>query len=165
MSENVTKGIVALILAAAGVYLRELLGPLIVLAAVMVADYITGMAEAWVNRTLSSRVGIVGIVKKLSYLVVVGVAIVVDWIIQTATARLGFDLGGFYLFGLLVCVWLIINECISILENIAEIGGPKVPFLQKILDRLKKTAAEKGDEAAGEDAADNESPGGPRPGF
>lgn len=148
MNENIAKGAAALILAAAGAYLRELLGPLIVLAAVMVADYVTGMAEAWVNRSLSSRVGIVGIIKKIGYLFVVGVAIVADWVIQTATAKLGLDLGGFYLFGLLVCVWLIINECISILENIAEIGGPKVPFLQKLLDRLKKTAEEKGDDAA-----------------
>ena len=148
MKENIWKGAVALILATAGAYLRELLGPLVVLAAVMVADYITGMAEAWVNRSLSSRVGIVGIVKKVGYLFVVGVAVVADWIIQTATARLGLDLGGFYLFGLLVCIWLIINECISILENIAEIGGPKVPFLQKLLDRLKSKTEEKADEVS-----------------
>ena len=42
MNENTTKGLVALIFAAAGVYFRELLGPVIVLGLVMLSDYITG---------------------------------------------------------------------------------------------------------------------------
>lgn len=148
MSENVTKGAVALVLAAVGAYFRELTGPLVVLALVMAADYISGLARAWANRTLSSRTGVLGIVKKVAYLFVVGVAIVCDWVIQTAADRAGLDLGGFYMFGLLVTVWLILNECISILENIAELGVPLPGFLLKLVARLKKTAEEKGDSAA-----------------
>lgn len=147
MNETVTKGVIALILTAAGVYLRQLLGPLLVLALVMAADYITGLAEAWINKTISSRVGIVGIVKKVGYLFCVMVAIVADWIIQSAAARAGLDLGGFYAFGLLVTIWLILNECISILENIAEMGVPVPSFLLKLIGKLKKTAEEKGDES------------------
>lgn len=146
MSENVTKGVVAVIFAAVGAYFRELIGPLVVLFAVMLADYITGMTEAWMNKTLSSRTGILGIVKKVAYLFVVGVAIVADWIIQTAAAKAGLDLGGFYMFGLLVTIWLILNECISILENVAELGVPLPGFLVKLVGKLKKTTEEKGDE-------------------
>lgn len=146
MSENATKGIIAVILAAVGAYFRELLGPLIVLGIVMLADYVTGLAEAWVSGTLCSKIGIIGIVKKVAYLFVVGVAIVADWIIQTATAKAGLDMGSFYMFGLLVTVWLILNECISILENVAEIGVPLPPFLVKLIGKLKKTAEDKGDD-------------------
>ena len=146
MNENAAKGIIAVILAATGAYFHELLAPLIVLAVVMLADYITGLAEAWVGGTLSSRVGIIGIIKKVAYLFVVGVAIVADWIIQIAASKTGLDLGGFYMFGLLVTIWLILNECISILENVAEIGAPLPEFLVSLIGKLKKTAEDKGED-------------------
>lgn len=146
MSENVTKGIIAVILASVGAYFHELLGPLIVLGLVMLADYITGLTEAWVNGTLCSRTGIIGIVKKVAYLFAVGVAIVADWVIQTAGEKAGLDLGGFYMFGLLVTIWLILNECISILENVAEIGAPLPAFLVKLIGKLKKTTEDKGED-------------------
>ena len=38
-----------------------------------------------------------------------------------------------YCFGLIVAVWLIINELISILENLSELGTPIPPFLVKIV--------------------------------
>ena len=50
------------------------------------------------------------------------------------------------LFGLLVTVWLIFNECISILENVAQIGAPLPPFLVKLIGKLKKTTEDKGED-------------------
>lgn len=146
MSENAAKGIITVIIAAVVAYFHELVGPLIVLAIVMLADYITGLAQAWVSGTLCSRIGIIGIVKKVAYLFIVGVAVVVDWIIQTAATKAGLDFGGFYMFGLLVTIWLVLNECISILENVAELGAPLPGFLVKLLEKLKKSAEDKGDE-------------------
>ncbi len=48
-----------------------------------------------------------------------------------------------------VAIWLIINELISILENLAAIGVPGFPRLEKILERLKNTVSkgDKGDNA------------------
>ena len=43
-------------------------------------------------------------------------------------------------------IWLIINELISILENLAAIGVPGFPRLSKLLERLKNTVS-KGDNA------------------
>lgn len=146
MKENAAKGLVALVFAGAGAYFQELLAPVIVLGLVMLADYISGLARAWIGRTLCSRVGIIGIIKKIAYLFAVAVAVVVDWVIQTAAVRVGLELGSFYLFGLLVTIWLILNECISILENLAEIGVPLPVFLVKIVERLKQTTEEKGEE-------------------
>ena len=76
MNENMTKGVISVALAAAGAYWRELMIPIAVLALVMAADYISGMVRAWMRGELSSRVGIVGIVKKAAYLLAVAVAIV-----------------------------------------------------------------------------------------
>ena len=45
-----------------------------------------------------------------------------------------------------VAIWLIINELISILENLAAIGVPGFPRLSKLLERLKNTVS-KGDTA------------------
>ena len=148
MKENIFRATLTVLLAAAAAYFRKLLGPLIVMAIVMAADYITGIGAAWVAGKLSSRAGIIGIVKKLGYLVAVGVAIVVDYIIQSAAIGAGADLSGFYAFGLLVTVWLILNECISILENLSEIGVPLPPFLLAIIKKLKKTTEKAGDDQA-----------------
>lgn len=45
-------------------------------------------------------------------------------------------------FGLLVAIWLIINELISVMENLAAIGVPGFPRLQRILKRLHRTVAD-----------------------
>ena len=146
MKENTIKGIHVLIFTAAGAYFRELLGPALVLVIVMVIDYLTGMARAWIEKKISSRVGVIGVLKKIGYMVAVCVAIVVDWTIQTAAAKMGLEVGNFYMFGLLVTFWLVMNECISILENLAAIGVPLPPFLMKIVDKLKQTTEAKGEE-------------------
>jgi phage-related holin len=45
-----------------------------------------------------------------------------------------------------VTIWLILNECISILENISEIGVPIPAFLVTLIQKLKKTTETKGEE-------------------
>ena len=42
-------------------------------------------------------------------------------------------------FAVLVAVWLIINELISVLENLSRIGVPIPNFLKKIINKLKMT--------------------------
>ena len=151
MKENTLKAAITIALAGASAYFRELVGPVIILALVMLIDYISGMVSAWVRSELSSRVGVIGIVKKVAYLLAVAVAIVADWAVQTAATELGVNLSGVYFFGLLVTIWLVLNECISILENISEIGVPVPAFLLKITQKLKKTIEETGEKGAGDD--------------
>ena len=151
MKDFVIKGAVTVIFAGAAAYFHQLLGPLVALVIVMVADYITGMTAAWVTGTLSSRQGVLGIIKKCGYLFAVAVAVVVDYVITTAAAGTGMDLGNFHIFGLLVTIWLTLNECISILENLSEIGVPLPGFLLAVVKRLKKSAEKTGEAHAGED--------------
>ena len=43
----------------------------------------------------------------------------------------------------MVIVWLILNECISILENIDKIGVPVPDFLMSLVKRLKSNTEQK----------------------
>ena len=106
-------------------------------------DYITGMSKAWITKQLCSKIGIVGIVKKLSYLLVVCTGMVVDWIISTALSGIGVDFPQAFSFGLIVVIWLIINELISILENLGAIDVPLPGFLIKVVSKLKETVDKK----------------------
>ena len=144
MKANLIKGALAALIAASAAYFRALLGPVLVLALVMASDYVTGVLAAYRTGALSSRTGLLGILKKLGYLFCVGVAVTVDFTVRSAGARLGYDLGGFCAFALLVTVWLILNECLSILENLTEIGVPVPGFLRAVVERLKGSAEETG---------------------
>lgn len=139
MKENTLKAVLAGAGSAIIAYFHVMVIPLIVLLVVMIADYISGMTKAWINAELNSRVGIKGIVKKLCYALVIIVAACVDWLIATGLAAVGQDIGKSYYFGILVTVWLIINELISILENLSQIGVPLPGFLQKAVKRLKNS--------------------------
>ena len=148
MKENTVASVISV---AAGIlfsYCLNLVVPLIALTFVVAVDYLTGMAKAWIKGELSSRVGIKGIIKKVSYYVIVVVAGVMDLLISNGLKSIGVDYHLPFMLAAVVIVWLIINELISILENVEEIGGPKVPFLSKLLSRLKKTTEQKGEEAA-----------------
>lgn len=143
---NVTNITLAAICAGLSAYFQELLIPLAILLAVMVLDYISGLTKGWITKSLSSQIGLIGIIKKLCYLIVVCVAGVVDWIIQNGLASAGIEIKPVYFFGLVVVIWLIINELISILENLGTIGVPLPAFLIKLVSKLKNTVESKTDE-------------------
>lgn len=103
----------------------------------MLIDYITGMAGASCTGQLNSRVGVRGIVKKAGYLALVVVGMVVDYLIASALVSIGIDLQINYCFGMIITVWLIINELISILENLGEMNIPLPGFLIKMIKSLK----------------------------
>ena len=137
MKDNIIQATVSVVLGALASYFNVLLIPVLVLVAVMVIDYATGMTSAYKNGQIESKVGLLGILKKVSYLVLVAVGGVVDYLICSGLATAGFDFGITYCCGLIVCVWLIINELISILENLSELGTPIPRFLVNIVHRLK----------------------------
>ena len=123
-------------------YLGIIAVPIMVLIVAMVVDYITGMSAAWYNSELSSKKGIKGIVKKVSYLALVVVAMIIDWLISCGLQQINIDMTYSVFFAVLVAVWLIINELISILENLSRPGVPIPTFLNKIINKLKSTVEE-----------------------
>ncbi len=142
MKDNIIQTTVSVAIGALAAYFNILLIPVLVLFAVMVIDYCTGMASAYKNKEIKSKTGLIGILKKLSYLVLVCVGGVVDYLIGAGLATAGIEFSSYY-FGLIVSVWLIINELISILENLAGLGTPIPKFLVNIVRRLKNTVENK----------------------
>ena len=114
-------------------YLGIVAVSIVVLFITMVIDYLTGMISAWHKAELSSKKGVFGIVKKVSYLGLVCVGMRVDWLIYSGLYSVGVDLGYTIFFGLLVTIWLIINELIRILENLGAIGVQLPKLLLTIL--------------------------------
>lgn len=131
------KGLFVVITTGLAVYFNKIAIPVIVLIVVMLLDYCTGMAKSWKAGTLSSKIGILGILKKLGYLAVVAVGAVVDWILQSAFVEAGIDLKISFTCGMIITIWLIVNELISILENLSEIGVPLPKFITTITAKLK----------------------------
>ncbi len=135
------------IMAAAFTMLMYYLGivavPVIILCMVMMIDYATGMISAWKNSELSSKKGILGIIKKVCYLAMICVGMGVDWLIYSGITQIGIEAEHTVFFGVLVTVWLIINELISILENLRNIGVPLPKFLVTIVKRLKVSVENK----------------------
>ena len=144
-TQTVKIGVSTLLAAIAGVYSR-LAVPFFVLCALMFADYTTGMIKSWQKGTLCSKIGLMGVFKKLSYGLGVVAAVGVDYVVSTISQSFGYDTRLKPFFALLCAVWLIINECISITENLVEIGVPMPNFLVKVAKRLKKGVEDMGDD-------------------
>ena len=127
--------------AAAGIaaYFGVLALPLFVLLVMMILDYATGMTAAWMRGELSSKVGAKGIMKKVGYMALIVVAAGVDYLIWVGVAAVQVDVGYKMWFGLLVAVWLIINEMISILENLSRMDVPLPDFLVKAIEKAKNS--------------------------
>ena len=115
------------VVGALAAYFNVLAVPLVVLVAVMLIDYVTGMAAASYTKQLNSRVG--------------GV---IDYLIASALVSIGIHLQINYCFGMIITVWLIINELISILENLGEMGVPLPSFLTSMIKTLKGKVEEQG---------------------
>lgn len=137
-------------LAAAGAYLSARLGILfpilVILVVIMVGDYITGMLASKVESIdhpgdssygWSSRKGAKGIIKKVGYLCVIAVAMVVDYVVIKVAGQMGMQVPLKALFGLLVAVWYLLNELLSIIENAGRMGANVPEWLRAYIAVLK----------------------------
>lgn len=93
---------------------------------IMSLDYITGIIKAVYNKQVSSGIGFKGILKKITILVVV----VLANIIQVLT-------GGNVAIREIVIMFYIVNESISILENVAAVSTKMPEQLKNILLQLR----------------------------
>ena len=111
------------------------------LVTMLVIDYITGLAAAYMNNELNSRIGFKGIIKKVLRLIIVAAAVQVDRV----TGAHGYIRNTVILF-------FIANEGISILENSGKCG---VPIPKKFLEVLEQLQ-EKNNETVEEDTDNGE---------
>ena len=115
------KGILTVMGAGIGNKFGMLLPALSFLGVLMVIDYVSGMLaakkESFENPNdsrfgWSSKRSILGIYKKLGYILTIFVAVSIDYLIFKFAKEIGLTFGTNTIFGLLVCVWFIINELI-----------------------------------------------------
>lgn len=147
MNDKSWKALIAVALGGLSAYLQIMFVPFVILIAVMIIDYMSGMLKAWALEELNSTIGLKGIAKKTACLLLVCVAGVVDWLIWSGLRKVGITLDFGFCFGLMVTIWLIINELISILENIAALEVPMPKFLTNVVKHLKNVVEVKGDKA------------------
>lgn len=104
-----------------------------VLAALLIfitLDYITGIIAAIVEGKLSSKVGFLGLLKKIVILMIVVVAHTIGQALGISEIRS------------LVIGFYIANEGLSILENAGRIGVPLPKKLMDVLEQLKNDETE-----------------------
>lgn len=111
-------------------YLGGLDAALKTLLVLMVLDYVTGLCKAIVNKEINSIIGAQGIVKKVGYLVIVAVSVLLDHTVGDTGAIRN-----------LVIYFFVANEGISILENWGSMG---LPLPQKIMDTLEQLKKDNG---------------------
>lgn len=116
--------------------------PLLMLC--MAVDYLTGILASKKEGNICSRTGMWGIIKKLMYMIEVAVAVVVDWTIINVTENIGIQVPACTFFGLLVALWIVFNELISILENLTRLETPMPQFLINIVKNFKVTVEKQG---------------------
>lgn len=85
-------------------------------------DFATGLYKARTLGIESSYKGLKGIVKKLAYWVIIGIAFFLGYAFEDLGEIIGISLGFTYLIGWFTLATFIINEIRSILENFVEIG-------------------------------------------
>lgn len=90
-------------------------------------DYVSGLIKAYHTKTLSSRIGFRGLLKKLGYLIIVMLAVLIDRVTGNSGA-----------IHTLVIYYFVANEGLSIIENLSVTNIPIPKVIKKALKALKK---------------------------
>lgn len=97
------------------------------LVTAIVLDYISGLIKAYNTKTLSSKIGLKGLLKKVGILCIVILSVLLDRISgETGVIRT------------MVIYYFVANEGLSVLENLAEAGLPIPQFIKNALLNLQK---------------------------
>lgn len=121
-----------------GYFLGGCDGLIIALVVFVVVDYLTGILCAIADKSLSSKVGFLGIAKKVVIFMLVGVANILDVDVIGTGSVLRTAVIFFYLS----------NEGISMLENATHLGLPVPKKLKDVLEQIHNRSEEKEDDAS-----------------
>lgn len=135
-------------------WLGVLAVPVFLLVGCNLIDYATGLCAAkYRNDSISSYKGIRGIIKKVCMWLLVVVGSWIDILVQYAIDAAGIEFTFPFVVATVVAVWLVVNEVISILENMIDIGVEMPPFLLPLVKNIKKAVEDK---TKAEDDADTD---------
>ena len=134
-----TKATLIIIISAIMDFLGILAIPVFLMVGCNIIDYITGlMASKYREEQISSYIGIRGITKKVCMWLLVLVGSFIDIIINYTAEYMGIGFKIPFIVATFVAVWIVVNEMLSILENIIDNGVVLPPFLMPIVRLIRK---------------------------
>lgn len=94
-------------------------------------DIITGIIKSKIHRKVSSKIGYIGFWKKMALFAGLGFGLFLDAVVQysvsfTTDESISLAVFQWIPFGHIIGIYIILNECISIVENLYECGM-KIP--------------------------------------
>ena len=97
-------------------------------------DVVTGLIKAKVAGTVSSRAMRKGLLKKLGLFLALAFGVFLDWFIPAGLSPVGITFPVDKAFALIICAYIVVNEGISICENLYAIEPRALPsFVSKWL--------------------------------
>ncbi len=121
--------------------------PVLLLVVSNLIDYATGLiASNYRGEKINSYKSFKGIAKKICMWLLICVGIMLDVFIMSAGEKFGITIPSLFIISIIVTAWLFINEVISILENIVDIGVEipafLLPLVKNIKTKVDKTATD-----------------------
>lgn len=147
MKDNITKSILTAVLTIIFSRIGIVVIPIFLLLLSSIFDYVTGICAAkYRNQEISSDVGKKGIYKKLAMFSIIIACFLVDVLIIYGCVVLDVNVKFYFVVTTLVSILLFLNEIISILENIKDIGSyiPNwlLPFIKNVHSKVEEAAEE-----------------------
>lgn len=132
------KTIITVVVGAFFSFFGMLAVPILLLVGSNIIDWITGvMATKNRNQKLSSYRSFKGISKKIAMYLLVIVGAMLDVLVDYTITYMGFSLNFPMIIACVICIWLVCNEIISIIENLIDLKVPIPKFLLPIVKRIK----------------------------
>lgn len=125
---------------------------IIFVAVAIVFDFVTGLIKANIKGEVSSEVGKMGFFKKMALLICLFFGFFLDFVIPYMCATIGIKIPFETPFGLIICFYIVLNESISICENLYACNPGIMP---KWVVRMLKSAKQQIDDKGG---AESEKP-------
>lgn len=137
------KALATAVLSAVMGWLGILAVPVFLMVGCNIVDYITGLMAAGCRKEgINSYKGIRGIIKKVCMWLLVIVGSWIDILIRYAVQCTGIGIEVPFIVATVVAMWLVVNEILSILENMIDIGVDMPPFLMPVVKQIRKQIEE-----------------------
>lgn len=107
---------------------------------VIIIDFVTGLIKSKLAGNIESGIARKGFFKKIALLVALFFGMFLDWFAPLMLTSVNIELPFAMPFAMIIGCYIIINECISIAENLFEINPNTVP---KFVVKCLKIAQEK----------------------
>ena len=126
--DNLLKWLISIVCGFIGMFFQQYGLFFLFVGLAIVFDCITGLIKAnLTNEGLSSKIGWKGFWKKIALLVGLSFGIYLDYVVPLLFVKGGINLNVNLPFALIICCYIILNECISICENLYEVNPEGMP--------------------------------------